>query len=394
MAGHWNPDDYNSYTLPHEYAIPVSGGIAEIFMQRSDSNGSYGSQPSSGHVSWQGSTDFPSANFDDYVIPSQSPPDPDLDYDYFPEAQGSSFAQPLDYAGTSAGQYFDVEAAARQATDNATYHLNHYHGLDASFITSDAIDATIEQRLSHAEFPTREAIQTLLSHFLYGDPDSTSLPDMDTLLFEAAYQLQVRTEGPPEEVAEICHKALVVTLMQAEGSDLLPSPQAESSAQAESSTKRRTHKKTPKPRTEKKRHICRLAECEEDPKPFSRAADLERHQNQVHHGGKHKFPCDYRRCPRHRDPFSRQDHYRDHLRTFHYEDLPLRGGGKMDEEWWAGRSRKAVAGGWWRCNRCLVVRVPIETDGFACPGCGSNCEDERIEYRRQLAGSEEAEESG
>lgn len=381
----WNEEEYGSYAFQHENYLPASTGAP---MERRVSGESHWSQPSSADYSWPTFTPpqetFPGDMNGDLSFSAESSPIPGSDYPQFPNPQAaSSYVPPLDY------QVLDVAAAARRATDNAAYQLYQYAALQIGFITSEAIEAIIEQELSHAEFPTREAIQTLLYRFLYGGPEGTPVPDMDTLLLEAAYQLQLRTEGPPEEVAEICHTALVVTLMGGgTPPDSLPS------TEPGPSTKRRTHKKTPKPKAEKKRHTCRLAECSDDPRPFGRAADLERHQNQVHHGGKNKFPCDYRRCPRHLDPFSRQDHYRDHLRQGHYEDLPIRGPGRMDEDWWAQRSRASVANGWWRCNRCLVMRVSIASDDFVCPGCGNHCEADRIEYRRLLEEGLQGEGSG
>ncbi|KAK0742828.1 hypothetical protein B0T18DRAFT_170929 [Schizothecium vesticola] len=381
---HWNEEDYSSYAFQHEIPLPATTGSP---MERRVSNESYWSQHSLGDFSWPASTPpdaFPDVN-EDFLFSPESSPIPDRNYSHFPEPQGSSSVQPLDYA--EGYQVLDAEAAARHATDSAAYLLYQYRHyqypeLQAAFITSDAIEAIMEQELSHAEFPTREAIHTLLCRFLYEGSEGTLVPDTDTLLLEAAYQLQLRTEGPPEEVAAICYTALVVTLMQLGGG---PAPDSLPSTQPEASTKRRTHKKTPKAKAEKKRYTCYLDECSDEPKPFSRAADLDRHQKLVHLGGK-KFPCDYGWCPRHKEqqPFSRQDHYRDHLRNAHFEDLPIRGPGKMDEGWWAGRSRFSVAGDWWRCNKCLVMRVSIGRDDFVCPGCGNHCEGDRIEYRRLL----------
>lgn len=389
--GHWNEEHHDSYGFQHEDFLADSTGAP---MERRASNESQWSQLSSGNFSWPASTPpqeaFPCDMDEDLLFSPESSPIPGCEHPHFPETQASSsFVQSLDYA--EGYQFLDVEAAARHATDNAAYQLYQYTGLQTAFITPEAIEAIIEQELSYAQSPTRESIQTLLYRFLYRGPEGTPVPDTDTVLLEAAYQLQLRTEGPPEEVSEICYAALVVTLMHlAEGTAPDPLP----STQPEASTKRRTPKKTPKPKAEKKRHTCCIAECSEDPRPFSRAADLERHQNQVHHGGKHKFPCDYKWCSRHTEPFSRQDHYRDHLRTAHFEDLPIRGLGKMDHDWWAQRSRASVASGWWRCNRCLVVRVSIARDDFVCPGCGSRCEGDRIEYRRVLEEGLQGEGSG
>ncbi len=98
---------------------------------------------------------------------------------------------------------------------------------------------------------------------------------------------------------------------------------------------------------------------------------------------KPKFQCDYKRCSRHTNPFLRQDHFRDHLRTFHLEDI-LRRGNPGNEEWWLKRSKRAMQGGWWRCSRCLL-RVAQAEHGWLCAGCGNPCEKERREYRSRAA---------
>lgn len=128
------------------------------------------------------------------------------------------------------------------------------------------------------------------------------------------------------------------------------------------------------------RFMCRVQGCKQ--KGFGRAADLERHHKIVHLADdeKKKFLCDYKRCPRHELPFYRQDHFRDHLRDFHKEDL-LRRGNKADEKWWKSRATYAIFNNWWRCNRCLVTRVNLKTDGYVCPKCSMHCETERQRYR-------------
>jgi rRNA maturation endonuclease Nob1 len=51
-------------------------------------------------------------------------------------------------------------------------------------------------------------------------------------------------------------------------------------------------------------------------------------------------------------------------------------------EFWAGRARKAVFGGWWRCARCFA-RVLIEEHGWVCCGCGVEIERCRRKYREE-----------
>ena len=385
--------DSFSTPLHHSYAQPYQDETlsAPTWMERTDSHWSSSSEPVSDALSWSGSPLLEEAVFsdnnDDFLLPPDSHVLIGFDLQYTPEPEGSSFAQTLDQDEVFAAnnQCIDIEAAAGQATDNAAYILSQNHELPATFITFEAVDI-LKQELTHAEFPTREAIQSLLYDYLSGNADGTPLANTETLLLEAAYQLLLRTEGPMEEVTKICHHALVVTLLQHEGTVAEPSQPS----QPEPATKH-AHKKTSKAKAKKKRHVCRTSECSDQPKAFGRAADLDRHHRQVHLGEdmKKKYPCDYSRCGRRKQPFSRQDHFRDHLRDYHREDLTLRGV-QADAAWWAARSRPATRGGWWRCNRCLVTRVNIERDEFICPGCGSHCESERVEFRKALLeGNEE-----
>ena len=80
-------------------------------------------------------------------------------------------------------------------------------------------------------------------------------------------------------------------------------------------------------------------------KPFRRCSDLIRHYQSVHTPDalKESYACDYMHCARRKDPFRRLDHFREHLREFHKEDIRKR-----------GREDKVLAqGDWWRCARCL-----------------------------------------
>ncbi|KAK4665600.1 hypothetical protein QC763_403030 [Podospora pseudopauciseta] len=137
--------------------------------------------------------------------------------------------------------------------------------------------------------------------------------------------------------------------------------------------------------SEKQTYPCLSPGCSQ--KAFSRSADLDRHYKQVHidEDQRIKYHCDYKKCPRHEAPFGRQDHFRDHLRDFHKEDL-LRRSKKEDREWWESRAPRAVFNGWWRCNKCLVVRVDVEMEGYTCPACGSSCESDRMRVREAAAG--------
>ena len=57
-------------------------------------------------------------------------------------------------------------------------------------------------------------------------------------------------------------------------------------------------------------------------KGFIRSADLERHYKVAHMKIERKpIFRDYMKFPRHKNPFSRRDHFRVHLRDYHREDF-------------------------------------------------------------------------
>jgi len=89
--------------------------------------------------------------------------------------------------------------------------------------------------------------------------------------------------------------------------------------------------------------------------------------------------CDYRKCERHHRPTQRLDHFREHLRDYHKEDLlPTRGKKeKLNQAWWEERSRIAILSGWWRCPKCFR-RVPEEQQ--VCE-CTHKIEQERQQWR-------------
>ncbi|KAM3075086.1 hypothetical protein ACMFMG_007456 [Clarireedia jacksonii] len=126
-------------------------------------------------------------------------------------------------------------------------------------------------------------------------------------------------------------------------------------------------------------------------KRFGRPADLERHYRQVHADADQKssFPCDYSVCVRHTDPFTRKDHYRDHLKEFHKEDIGSAKQGKnaKDAKKWqeaqqAWLEERRMDLRWWRCKKCLK-RVYVKTDDYRCKTCNEDCAAERIEVREQ-----------
>ena len=113
-------------------------------------------------------------------------------------------------------------------------------------------------------------------------------------------------------------------------------------------------------------------------KPFTRAADLERHYIHIHDSeqGMKSWFCDYARCSRAISPFYRLDHCREHYREFHREDIDKRGV-PLTFKWCQERN---VNSSWWRCNKCLN-RVSIAESGSCCPTCEYECPEVRLRAR-------------
>jgi len=127
---------------------------------------------------------------------------------------------------------------------------------------------------------------------------------------------------------------------------------------------------------------------------FGRPADLERHYKNVHADVKDSFPCDYRKCSRsqEKNSFTRKDHYRDHLRDYHKEDIGCcRGekssGGKDKLKWQKAQrlwvAERNIEYKYWRCAKCLVKNY-VEQQGWECSSCKSPCEEDRVRARQKL----------
>ncbi|KAK0702620.1 hypothetical protein B0T21DRAFT_110399 [Apiosordaria backusii] len=291
----------------------------------------------------------------------------------------------------------DIELAAEQATNNASHcAANDYNNNSCStelyVITFDQVNYAQQQLLSQSgqgpELLYTEAVQQVLSNCLCCQFRNPELASADTIKFaldEAAYHLQLeyRRAGVPEaQIFHMCQLAIcgilrpVKDLLRDESDASVIASQAAHGFEGSSSSSVLLH-------SEKQTYPCLVPGCAQ--KAFSRSADLDRHYKMVHvdEDKKVKFKCDYKKCNRHDSPFYRQDHFRDHLRDFHKEDL-LRRSKKEDRKWWEGRAPHAVYKGWWRCNRCLVKRVDIAQDGYTCPGCGNPCEAERQRVREAV----------
>ncbi len=181
---------------------------------------------------------------------------------------------------------------------------------------------------------------------------------------------------------------------------------------------------------------CREGECNKA--VFTRLADLERHKKMIHtdESERESFRCDYGSCSRSGAPFFRKDHFREHLREMHREDLLKRGrkanrgkdAGMDSGDTWvsvrlpgscspplapatlspaspllyyndrpssmdkAARKAKKVRQQlaqlattetdptWWRCARCLE-RVNFNLNSWTCPRCNEGIEEQRKAMR-------------
>ncbi|KAL2022021.1 hypothetical protein VTK56DRAFT_6261 [Thermocarpiscus australiensis] len=285
-----------------------------------------------------------------------------------------------------------IEEAARQATGYANSLILSQQPLRGdwpSVVTSEAVEVALQKlREQGLDASPRAAVQDVLHQELHRRFNNTDQTHTDTskILEEAAYQLQLRLQGP--EVSEICYYA-ILSVLAGLATDLENDYWGLMSAPADPSSYSPVVSPSSSfswPPAEKERFPCLIGGCKQS---FSRTADLDRHYKMVHldDSKKKKLMCDYKKCRRHTNPFYRQDHFRDHLRIYHKEDL-LRRGNTEEPEWWASRSHRAMFAGWWRCNRCLVVRVRQDAHGFVCPGCGHPCEPERKAFREKFASTQ------
>jgi hypothetical protein len=113
---------------------------------------------------------------------------------------------------------------------------------------------------------------------------------------------------------------------------------------------------------------------------FGRSADLRRHYIHLHtrQARFDGFYCDYKNCTRKKEPFTQKDHYRDHLRDFHKEDLPRPNTGRKAPRHELYMADREITSQWWRCPKCLE-RVDVSTRGWKC--CGFECELSRQKTR-------------
>ena len=356
---------YGSYALYH--STPLERGDSRRTLSSEGSSGMYpedvffAASPSYDIMMQQGAEGLYEESSEEYYGYSDSQASQAHD----PQAAALIFARVLP----------DIELAATQASESAMALTNAQSRLspETLYITSEAIEQYIRDRgdkTPAGEEVQREAIQSILydnlSWCFQACYNTEQLAEAVMLMLrEAAWQIQLRVEG--HVVHEISRFAILVVLDELKkvyNPSLSQGPQPLSGSSSV-----------------KDQYICHAPGCNQ--KVFGRSADLERHIKMIHvsEDKRRKYICDYKKCDRYHKPFYRQDHFRDHLRNQHKEDLPLRSL-KTDPQWWATRSHRAIYGGWWRCNRCLLVRVDIKKHGFACSGCGHHCEIDRQRFRQ------------
>ncbi|KAH6617261.1 hypothetical protein F5144DRAFT_499089 [Chaetomium tenue] len=295
--------------------------------------------------------------------------------------QGLQLPSTLQLFSTQAG---NEEAAwqATQAANSLIVNRQTFSGGGPFLVTSEAVEEALRRHQGQSdEEPVRLAVQAVLYQQLdlrLGDTDHF-YHEIIRLLQEAAYQLQIRLQGP--NVIDICYYAIAAVL-----ADLTGDPEADnngaSSRLADDACSPDLVPGHASSSSEKEKFKCPYRGCKHMAR---RQADLDRHFKIMHLADdqKTRYLCDYPKCGRHITPFYRQDHFRDHLREYHREDL-VRRGSKGDEEWWSDRNPDALKNGWWRCTRCLV-KVRHKKNGYSCPGCKTRCEKERQQYRQIFA---------
>ncbi|KAK1750805.1 hypothetical protein QBC47DRAFT_308809 [Echria macrotheca] len=256
--------------------------------------------------------------------------------------------------------------AARQASEQALAALQNSQPVDCVFVTDEKIRRRAPKRRAERE---RKAIREVLFECLHEFfLDGTQPPENAmTILQEGAYQLALRIkrdDSSDDEAFQFCFNLLGFCLEAVKQELRCPGSGA---AQAAYDT------------VDKGKHPCTFPGCRG--KSYTRQADLARHMAS-HQEGDKSYYCDYRKCARKDSPFSRQDHFRDHIRDQHLEDLPVRGK-PSDARWWSERNNKPMIERWWRCNKCLTHRVSIDVDGYVCSKCGNACELERQKFRHK-----------
>ena len=185
------------------------------------------------HTSYSAHSSATAYSTHDFIFPKdeadQGPlsyPDPPAVYElqdlnHFLSATGDQFSQepcpssPLEPFTTKVGR----EDAAWQATHAAHIMITNpqlFWNTSPSFITAEAVDEAIQgYREQGVDEPARPGVQDVLSQHLYvrfRAIEPFSYPEIGQILKEAAYQLQVRLQGP--EALDICYLAIAAVLAE------------------------------------------------------------------------------------------------------------------------------------------------------------------------------------
>ncbi|KAE9376597.1 hypothetical protein N431DRAFT_367711, partial [Stipitochalara longipes BDJ] len=134
---------------------------------------------------------------------------------------------------------------------------------------------------------------------------------------------------------------------------------------------------------------CQYPGCRAKQNPFSRSVDLQRHYTNVHADRRNPYICDYANCRRSIKSFRGKNHYRDHLRYFHKEDIGCARSKEMEDKLKSKAKQEGcleernVSHKHWRCAKCLV-KNSVDQVGWECPSCRMRCEEERIKARERL----------
>ncbi|CAK7211266.1 hypothetical protein SCUCBS95973_001054 [Sporothrix curviconia] len=322
------------------------------------------------------------------------------------DTQNSSLSPQIMY------QRADLGLGGHSPHDDATSGV--YFSLDAdlpSWSTVPSMDHTPSLQLpSPMKVPKTARISSTAASTKLPQVVTTSHGDMDD--FVMPYKVSTRSQGGGElSIASAGHK-------RGTASGRRSSNKGKDSASASTTTGHEGH--NPKPDRSassgscsaesgsmagaKKEFVCKDPLCRSP--AFTRMADLERHIRHIHTDAdkKEQFLCDYAECSRSSTPFHRKDHYREHLREYHFEDLLKRGSNahrstspnmasaSAAQDYKKDKKQKQeeqlqnckTDASWWRCARCLK-RVSIAERGWTCPSCKGSIEEPRKAIRDQRA---------
>lgn len=192
-------------------------------------------------------------------------------------------------------------------------------------ISSSAMDAN-DQTVIMYSYDRSEAIAEADPNWIPNENYHGYTAQEQGLYDPTSWEFQENTllEEPESELG--CRQVLTDTELKAESSDMPVDVSRSHPSQPRMNYQRGKNSKNRQGQhgAQKRKCKCTFDGCD---KKFTRTADRQRHEKYVHLDGRSKqnIVCDYPECSRHRLPFSRKDHYREHLRDFHFEDITKRG---------------------------------------------------------------------